>query len=136
MPPRAPRTKQRWRSSDGTRPGLPKRSPTAGSPSSIGQASRARATAEGCRRGRPARNNAGEARMGRARDCRSARRPLGRRARSGRRRARGRQLKEAAEGAPHETTLAKLGWDAPGTAEALADRWVAELDRAGVARAV
>jgi predicted TIM-barrel fold metal-dependent hydrolase len=31
--------------------------------------------------------------------------------------------------------LAKLGWDPPGTAEALADRWVAELDRAGVSRA-
>ena len=31
--------------------------------------------------------------------------------------------------------LAKLGWDAPGTAEALADRWVGELDRAGVSRA-
>jgi hypothetical protein len=28
-----------------------------------------------------------------------------------------------------------LGWDAPGTAEALADRWVAELDRARVSRA-
>ena len=27
-----------------------------------------------------------------------------------------------------------LGWDPPGTAEALADRWVAELDRHGVAR--
>jgi uncharacterized protein len=29
---------------------------------------------------------------------------------------------------------AKLGWDPPGTAEELADRWVAELDRHGVAR--
>jgi hypothetical protein len=48
----------------------------------------------------------------------------------------GRQLKGADEKAPHETALAKLGWDAPGTAEALADRWVAELDRAGVGRAV
>lgn len=47
----------------------------------------------------------------------------------------GRQLKDGDEKAPHETALAKLGWDAPGTAEALADRWVAELDRAGVARA-
>ena len=27
-----------------------------------------------------------------------------------------------------------LGWDAPGSAETLADRWVAELDRHGVAR--
>jgi uncharacterized protein len=31
--------------------------------------------------------------------------------------------------------IAKLGWDPPGTPEALADRWIAELDRAGVARA-
>jgi uncharacterized protein len=29
----------------------------------------------------------------------------------------------------------RLGWDPPGTSEALADRWVAELDRHGVARA-
>jgi uncharacterized protein len=48
----------------------------------------------------------------------------------------GRQLDVAAERAPQDTALARLGWDAPGTAEALADRWVAELDRAGVARAV
>jgi len=34
-----------------------------------------------------------------------------------------------------ETALARLGWDAPGTAEALADRWVAELDRHQVSRA-
>ena len=34
-----------------------------------------------------------------------------------------------------DAALAKLGWEAPGTAEALADRWVAELDRAGVSRA-
>ena len=48
----------------------------------------------------------------------------------------GRQLKDAAdERAPHETALAKLGWEAPATAEALADRWVGALDRAGVARA-
>ena len=31
--------------------------------------------------------------------------------------------------------IAKLGWDAPGTAEVLADRWVAELDRHQVSRA-
>jgi uncharacterized protein len=31
--------------------------------------------------------------------------------------------------------VATLGWDAPGTAEALADRWIAELDRHGVQRA-
>jgi predicted TIM-barrel fold metal-dependent hydrolase len=30
---------------------------------------------------------------------------------------------------------AQLGWDDPGTPEALADRWVAELDRHGVTRA-
>jgi predicted TIM-barrel fold metal-dependent hydrolase len=48
----------------------------------------------------------------------------------------GRQLKNADESAPHDTALAKLGWDAPGPAETLADRWVGELDRAGVARAV
>jgi predicted TIM-barrel fold metal-dependent hydrolase len=47
----------------------------------------------------------------------------------------GRQLKNADEKAPHETALQTLGWDAPGAAEALADRWVAELDRAGVTRA-
>ena len=47
----------------------------------------------------------------------------------------GRQLKDADPQAPHETALAKLGWEAPGTADALADRWVRELDRAGVARA-
>lgn len=30
--------------------------------------------------------------------------------------------------------ITALAWDAPGTADALADRWVAELDRAGVSR--
>jgi hypothetical protein len=34
-----------------------------------------------------------------------------------------------------DAALAKLGWEAPGTAEALADRWVAELDRHQVSRA-
>ena len=34
-----------------------------------------------------------------------------------------------------DAALAKLGWDAPGTADALADRWVAELDRHRVGRA-
>jgi predicted TIM-barrel fold metal-dependent hydrolase len=33
------------------------------------------------------------------------------------------------------TALDRLGWDPPGTAEALADRWVAELDRHQVSRA-
>jgi predicted TIM-barrel fold metal-dependent hydrolase len=34
-----------------------------------------------------------------------------------------------------DAALATLGWEAPGTAEALADRWVAELDRQRVSRA-
>src|SRR5437899_8367436 len=34
-----------------------------------------------------------------------------------------------------EAATAKLGWDPPDTPEQLADRWVAELDRHGVARA-
>jgi predicted TIM-barrel fold metal-dependent hydrolase len=34
-----------------------------------------------------------------------------------------------------DAALARLGWDPPGTAESLAGRWVAELDRHGVARA-
>ena len=34
-----------------------------------------------------------------------------------------------------DAAMTTLGWDAPGTAEALADRWVAELDRARVSRA-
>jgi len=34
-----------------------------------------------------------------------------------------------------DAALARLGWDAPGTPEALADRWVAELDRQQVSRA-
>lgn len=34
-----------------------------------------------------------------------------------------------------EHALEKLGWEAPGSADALADRWAAELDRHSVARA-
>jgi predicted TIM-barrel fold metal-dependent hydrolase len=34
-----------------------------------------------------------------------------------------------------DAAIATLGWDAPGTAEALADRWAAELDRHQVSRA-
>jgi uncharacterized protein len=34
-----------------------------------------------------------------------------------------------------EAALARLGWEVPGTPEALADRWVAELDRHQVSRA-
>src|SRR5438045_2565368 len=33
-----------------------------------------------------------------------------------------------------DAALAKLGWDPPGSAEALADRWAAELDRHRVGR--
>jgi len=40
------------------------------------------------------------------------------------------------EGDPAEALAARLGWDAPGTDEALADRWVSELDRHGVRRAM
>jgi predicted TIM-barrel fold metal-dependent hydrolase len=47
----------------------------------------------------------------------------------------GRQLKDADSEAPHKTALDRLGWEAPGTPEALADRWAAELNAAGVARA-
>lgn len=47
----------------------------------------------------------------------------------------GRGVKDADPSAPAEAALAKLGWEAPGTPEALADRWVAELDRHGVSRA-
>lgn len=47
----------------------------------------------------------------------------------------GRGLTDGDARAPHETALRRLGWDAPGSAEALADRWVHELDGAGVARA-
>jgi predicted TIM-barrel fold metal-dependent hydrolase len=34
-----------------------------------------------------------------------------------------------------DAAIAKLGWDPPGSAEALSDRWVAELDRVRVSRA-
>ena len=47
----------------------------------------------------------------------------------------GRGLTDADPRAPHETALARLGWEAPGAPEALADRWVAALDVAGVSRA-
>jgi len=47
----------------------------------------------------------------------------------------GRQLQTADVEAPHRTALECLGWEDPGTPEALADRWAAELDRGGVARA-
>jgi predicted TIM-barrel fold metal-dependent hydrolase len=47
----------------------------------------------------------------------------------------GRGLPDADPAAPAKRALDRLGWDAPDTPEALADRWVAELDRHGVARA-
>ena len=39
------------------------------------------------------------------------------------------------QSSPAAAVSSQLGWDPPGTAEELADRWVAELDRHGVARA-
>ena len=48
----------------------------------------------------------------------------------------GRQLQDAGDGLPDQRALSRLGWDAPGSAEDLADRWVTELDRAHLLRAV
>jgi len=48
----------------------------------------------------------------------------------------GRQLQDAGDGAPEQRALGRLGWDAPGSAADLADRWVTELDRAQLSRAV
>ena len=47
----------------------------------------------------------------------------------------GRDPAAPAVGDPAVELPARLGWNPPGPAEALADRWVAELDRHGVARA-
>jgi uncharacterized protein len=47
----------------------------------------------------------------------------------------GRGVTDPDAGAPHDQVLGKLGWNAPGSAAALADCWIAELDRAGVTRA-
>ena len=47
----------------------------------------------------------------------------------------GRDPAAPATGDPAVELPARLGWDPPGPPEALADRWVAELDRHGVARA-
>ena len=47
----------------------------------------------------------------------------------------GKGLVNEADDAAVEVPI-RLGWDAPGSNEALADRWVATLDAAGVARAV
>jgi predicted TIM-barrel fold metal-dependent hydrolase len=47
------------------------------------------------------------------------------------------QMPGAAPGTVTAPSLsARLGWDDPGTPDALADRWVAELDRYGVGRAM
>jgi uncharacterized protein len=43
---------------------------------------------------------------------------------------------EPAAGDRAAAVAASLGWEAPGPPEALADRWVAELDRHGVSRAM
>jgi len=47
----------------------------------------------------------------------------------------GRGLPGIDEAHAAETAVANLGWERPGTPEQLADRWSAELDRAGVSRA-
>jgi uncharacterized protein len=47
----------------------------------------------------------------------------------------GRGLKENDAVLPAERVIERLGWDDPETPERLADRWVAELDRHGLARA-
>ena len=47
----------------------------------------------------------------------------------------GRGLPDADPAAPEARVLDTLAWDAPGTPDQLADRWVAELDRHGVSRA-
>jgi len=46
-----------------------------------------------------------------------------------------RGLKDADPTIPEVRALDRLGWEAPGTPEQLADRWVAEFDRHGVSRA-
>jgi predicted TIM-barrel fold metal-dependent hydrolase len=45
-----------------------------------------------------------------------------------------REARGLPSGDPVEAAAAALGWEAPASSEALADRWVAELDRHGVAR--
>src|SRR5688572_19982463 len=47
----------------------------------------------------------------------------------------GRQMKGADVQAPHLTALHRLGWEAPGSDEDLADRWRSALDRVGASRA-
>lgn len=45
------------------------------------------------------------------------------------------EVKDLPPGDSALTVTSRIGWDPPGTPETLADRWVAELDRHGVARA-
>jgi predicted TIM-barrel fold metal-dependent hydrolase len=47
----------------------------------------------------------------------------------------GRSLSNPTPEVPETAALSRLGWDPPGTADELADRWLAELDRYDVARA-
>lgn len=47
----------------------------------------------------------------------------------------GRGLPDVDPARAGETAIVRLGWDPPGTADDLADRWAAELDRRGVSRA-
>jgi uncharacterized protein len=47
----------------------------------------------------------------------------------------GRERYGASENASAERVASELGWDPPGTADALAERWMAELDRHRVSRA-
>jgi predicted TIM-barrel fold metal-dependent hydrolase len=44
-------------------------------------------------------------------------------------------LNDLTSGDPSTAVTARLGWDTPGTPEALADRWIEELDKHGVRRA-
>ena len=48
----------------------------------------------------------------------------------------GRDLAPAPDGDAADVLPTRLGWEPPGSDEALSDRWVAELDRAGVTRAM
>ena len=47
----------------------------------------------------------------------------------------GREKYGADAGVTADRIAVEMGWDAPGTAEALADRWIAELDRHRISRA-
>jgi predicted TIM-barrel fold metal-dependent hydrolase len=47
----------------------------------------------------------------------------------------GRSLSNPTPDVPETAALSRLGWDPPGTADELADRWLAELDKHDVGRA-